>query len=147
MKRYIILILAIFAIVILSCDDNDSSNDTGTVSGIINDGSRAAAVGVLVTVGAQSDITDPEGEFSVTDVLIGENLLTMTGEGFTPYEEVITVVPGDNTLPAPISLSRVRAIAIDSVNAKMYFNTNTAIYQANLDGTSPPRHYSCIWCP
>ncbi len=136
MKFYLFLAITILVTIsfIISCDSKDPK--TGTVFGVVSDGTRAAVVGATASIGDQSELTDENGKFILFNVPLGQQTLSISGGGYTSYVVEIEVEEGNNNANdyASFTLSRVRSLALDLTNQKMYFNTNQNLYRSDLDG-------------
>src|SRR6266545_5746816 len=87
---------------------------TGTIRGRITDnGTRQPIIGVIVTVGARTAVTQNDGRFTITGVPSGSDLLRARLIGYLPANQPVMVASGDTVVvdvalaPSAVGLSAV----------------------------------------
>src|SRR6266511_3826851 len=72
---------------------------TGTIRGRITDnGTRQPIIGVIVTVGARTAVTQNDGRFTITGVPSGSDLLRARLIGYLPANQPVMVASGDTVV-------------------------------------------------
>ena len=73
-----------------------AGSTTITVSGLVLDlRTETPIVGAAVEIGGRPAVTtDPDGQFSVSDVTVGQRDVVVTADGYDLYQHTITIMPG-----------------------------------------------------
>ena len=159
-----ILLLCIFVgFALTGCNDDDDDEDgggnakVGTVSGVVDDGTRAPIEGAQVYVNGLSDITDVNGRYSIPNILIGTYTLKVVKGGYQIKEESVTVLENQDTQTTVVLVPKVwgteETLESDTNNAddcivawgpngtaisvwEQTDGTNTNLWASHYDGTS-----------
>src|SRR2546425_12398717 len=92
---------------------------TGTIRGRITDNStQQPIVGVIVTVGSRSAVTQNDGRFTITGVPSGSDLLRARLIGYLPANQPVMVAGGDTVVvDVALAASAVGRLAIVQTRA------------------------------
>ena len=93
MMRFLLrLLFSVSVCVIIFATSLFSQTDRGTITGTVADASSAVIPGAQLTLTAAdgkqfTTVTDANGEFTLLHVAPGVYTLSVTAEGFQPYDE------------------------------------------------------------
>ncbi len=103
---------------------NNSEPDTGSVKGIVDDGTRAPVSGATISIDDLSDVTDVDGSFEINGVPNGSQTIIVEKDGKVLYTGAVNV-NGDTSFNITLNDAKVR------------------IYWTNIDYRFSSPNYRC----
>lgn len=122
-----------------SLENSQISHKTiGDVSGKVVDADQNPVFGASVWISSRSTITNESGSFFVGGITAGSHLLTLSANGFEPFDTTVDVKPGSNSL----GMLQLEPEACTGTCAECGFEnhvrcTNTMIEKCTVDGWIP----------
>ncbi|MGF7046788.1 hypothetical protein J2T13_001286 [Paenibacillus sp. DS2015] len=80
---------------------------TGTVTGAVYGPGNSPISGASVSIGGISDVTDAQGEFTLTNIVPGSQTVTVSSAGYNNGSATVTVTAGQNVSTGTITLTEV----------------------------------------
>lgn len=96
----------------------ESTAKTGTVAGTVTDAiTQSPVVGANVIIGTKSGITNSTGKYSIDNLPVGNNSISISYSGYLPYNQQIAVYEGQSFLNIyDISLQKEIIVPENSAN-------------------------------
>jgi hypothetical protein len=87
-----VILMVALVVMVVSC-----TRGTGSIEGIIVDGSGLPVPGVIVQAAGNSVVTGDDGSFSITDVPVGDYTISASKDGVGSITSEVTVRPDTTT--------------------------------------------------